>query len=294
MTRETALQVLDSGSAHERLTAARFLARNIDNRDLGRLRVALHHETVSYVRNALEMAIRRGSDSTSPVTDATVDEYDVPLDVTKQIRSKVTEEVTGLILHEIASPLGLIASSAKREVPDYKTSTTRQYVENLKRVFAAVEHLKSASSAPLPREFDLAQLLYKTVSAELGDSRIEVSFFGVRPFVVVSDPALVRLAVRNGIRNSIEAVLSSDRIEPHPIVITWGATDVDYWTSILDRGPGVVGPAESAFDIGTTTKKDHGGFGLTIARQAVETLGGTCSLQPWKDGGTRFEVRWAR
>ena len=43
--------------------------------------------------------------------------------------------------------------------------------------------------------------------------------------------------------------------EPHQIVVTWGETDIDYWTAVLDRGPGVVGPVESAFGIGKTTKR---------------------------------------
>ncbi len=294
MTRETAQIALNSDAAHERLTAARYLARHASVVDLVFLREALHVEPVSYVRRALKFAIRRASDSAPLKSVATDDEYDVPSHVTKHIRGEVTEEITGLVLHEIASPVGLIAASAKREVPNYESSTTRRFVENLKRVFAAIEQLKSASAAPRPEEFDLAELLIDTVKAELGDHQVEVSLYGTKPMPIVSDPALIRLAICNGIRNSVEAVLSSKRIAPHPIVITWGETDVDYWISVLDRGPGVVGSAESAFGIGRTTKKDHRGFGLTIARQAIETLGGVCTLQPGMEGGTRFEIRWDR
>ncbi len=112
--------------------------------------------------------------------------------------------------------------------------------------------------------------------------------------LVTSDRALLRLAVSNGIRNAVEAVTGAPGDEPHPIIVAWGATDVDYWVTVLDRGPGVVGPAESAFGIGKTTKKGHSGFGLTIARQAIETLGGMCTLQPVTEGGARFELRWER
>ena len=294
MTRDNAKNSLSSDSAHERLTAVRFLTRDSSLSDLGLLRRTLDRETVSYVREALQVAIRRAVGSASEIPDTSLTGDEIPAHVTKHIRAKVTEEITGFILHEIASPVGLLAASAKREVPEYEASTTRRFVENLKRVFGAIEQLKSASAVPRPEEFDLSELLCETVSSELSDPRIDVSLYGPRPFIVNSDPALLRLVFRNGIRNSIEAVLSSERIDPHPIVITWGETDVDYWTSILDRGPGFVGPAESAFGVGRTTKKNHSGFGLTIARQAVETLGGSCTLQPAKQRGTRFEIRWGR
>lgn len=294
MTREEALEGLSSSSAHDRLKAARFLARNSDPSDLHVLRDTLQTETVSYVRSGLELAIKRASNSAPLVVDEAVQEYEVPADVRAQIRNEVTEEIAGQILHEIASPVGLIASAAAREVPDYEHSKTRRHVENLKRVFDAIEQLKGAAAVPRPEEFDLAELFTDIVSEEIRDCPIEISLHGAKPMVITSDRTLLRFAVSNGVRNAVEAVLDSPSNEPHPIVVTWGATDVDYWVAVLDRGPGVVGPAESAFGIGKTTKKGHSGFGLAIARQAIETLGGSCTLQPAAEGGTRFEVRWER
>lgn len=294
MTREEALQGLSSDSAHDRLKAARFLARNSDPSDIQVLRDALQSETVSYVRTGLELAIKRASNSTFPVVGEAIQEYEIPADVRAQIRNEVTEEITGQILHEIASPVGLIASAVAREVPDYEHSKTRRYVENLKRVFDAIEQLKGAVAVPRPEEFDLAELLTEIVSEEAGDRPVEISLHGAKPMLITSDRALLRFAISNGIRNAVEAVLDAARAEPHPIVVTWGETDVDYWVAVLDRGPGITGPAESAFGIGKTTKKGHSGFGLAIARQAIETLGGICTLQPATEGGARFEVRWER
>ena len=276
--RDEALERLSSSSAHDRLKAARFLARNSNSADLPALRAALRDETVSYVRTGLQLAIKRASSSAPPTADNTGEEFEIPPDVRAQIRNEVTEEITGQILHEIASPVGLIASAAAREIPDYGQSRTRKHVDNLKRVFEAIEQLKSAAAVPRPEEFDLAELLGEIESEIVGADTVEVSQY----------------AVSNGLRNAVEAVTGRPGPEPHPIVVIWGETDVDYWVAILDRGPGVTGLAESAFGIGKTTKQGHSGFGLAIARQAIETLGGACTLQPATEGGARFEIRWER
>ena len=211
-----------------------------------------------------------------------------------QIRTEVTEDVTGQLLHEIASPIDLVASASAREIPDYEASRTKKHVDSLKRIFEAIEQLKGTTAIPSPNEFDLAELLAE-IEAEVGGSgAVEVSLHGAKPMLITSDFSLLRLAVSNGIRNAVEAVADAQGNEPHPIIVIWGETDVDYWVAVLDCGPGLVGPAESAFGIGKTTKRGHSGFGLTIARQAIETLGGACTLQPAAEGGARFEVRWER
>ena len=215
--------------------------------------------------------------------------------MTAKLRREASADLTAQILHEIAFPVGLIASAAAREVPEYQTSTTKLYVDNLKRVCHAIEQLGSASATPRPEEFDLSELVLEIVQSEAIPRKIDVSLQGPSPLLVTSDPALLRLAISNGVRNSVEAVLAaSTHNEPHSIVVNWNETDVDYWTAILDRGPGLLGPMESAFEAGTTTKKGHTGFGLSIARQAIEALDGSCTLQPSLTGGALFEMRWQR
>ena len=158
----------------------------------------------------------------------------------------------------------------------------------------AIEQLKGATAVPKPEEFDLGELLGEIVSEAVGSDSVEVSLQGPKPMVITSDRTLLRLTISNGMRNAVEAVTGAPGREPHPIIVIWGETDVDCWVVVLDRGPGLVGLAESAFGIGQTTKRGHSGFGLTIARQAIETLGGTCTLRPIAEGGARFEARWER
>jgi len=78
------------------------------------------------------------------------------------------------------------------------------------------------------------------------------------------------------------------------VTISWGDTDVDYWLAVVDHGGGLTGPIETAFEIGNSTKKDHIGFGLAIARQAVETMIGSLSLEPAKHGGALYTARWRK
>ena len=293
MTREEALEKLGSDSAHERLKAARFLAHHSAPADISVLRKALHDETVSYVRTSLNLALKRVTATSASQKPADfLEEVEIPTEFRTQIKNEITEELTGQILHEIASPVGLLAAAIVREIPDFENSKSKVYIENLQRVFEAIEQLKGAAAAPKPQEFDLATLVSDIVTTVVGDQRVDVSLHGTKPFLIISDKALLGFALTNGVRNAFEAVAALDSNDPHPIIITWGETDVDYWVAVLDSGAGIVGPIESAFGIGKTTKRGHSGFGLAIARQAIETLGGSCTLQPAAEGGAHFEIRW--
>lgn len=294
MTREEALEQLLSNSAHDRLKAARFLARNCDPTDVQNLRKALQTETVSYVRTSLNLAIKRIETSASTAAAVPAEELEISDDLRAQIKNEITEELTGQILHEIASPVGLLAISAEREIPEFGNSKTKIYIENLQRVFEAIEQLKGAAAVPKPQEFDLASLIKEIVETIVNTQNIDISLHGSRPFIITSDQALLSFALSNGIRNAVEAVTALISDEPYRIIINWGETDIDYWVAVIDRGVGIVGPVESAFGIGKTTKRGHSGFGLSIARQAIENLGGSCTLQCIAEGGAHFEIRWEK
>jgi signal transduction histidine kinase len=295
LTREDALQLLGAGSTHERLKSARFLARNAQASDLLTLRHARQTETVSYVRTSLDLVIARLSNFSSIAAADPVDEFDVPDALKRQIRNQAVEWVAGLLLHEIASPIGLAKRSASRDISDYDASKTKRHLERVERIFEAIEQLKGAAGVPRVEQFDLFELLSDIVITEAGSDReSQVALVGPKPMMVSSDPTLIRLAICNGVRNAFEAVATAHADEPNPIIITWGQTDIDYWVAVLDRGAGIIGPSEGAFGIGKSTKQGHSGFGLAIARQAMETLGGTVALEPAAQGGARYEARWER
>jgi signal transduction histidine kinase len=294
VTREEALAQLQSDTPHERLKAARFLVRNAQAADHTALRDARQRETVSYVKKSLDQALANLSRQPASPSSEPVVELSIPEDVRRQIRAQAVEQVTRTLLHEIDSPIGLVRFEASREIANYAESKTKKHLDSLQRIFDAIEQLKMATTSPKPEEFDLAELIRDIVAMEIAKKPVDVSFQGPSPQIITSDPALIRMAICNGIRNAIEAVSAAQTTEPHSVIVTWGRTDVDHWVVVLDQGPGIVGPVEGAFEMGKSTKKGHSGFGLSIAKQAIETLAGSVTLQQGANGGARYEVRWER
>lgn len=299
MTREEALENLKARSAHLRGQAARALGDVGRGTDLLQIRKAQREETVTYVNYALQETIRRltHEQAPAPSTSTSTDEADVVSeDVRKQIYGKAMEWITGFLLHEISSPIGLVRLAAKRELGErWDSSGTQRHLESVTRVFDAIELLKNAASVPRPQEFDLSALVDELLDVYHSGVREWISTIGSRPFLIKSDPSLVRMVVVNGIRNAVEAQqAASAQPNPHDVTISWGDTDVDYWLAVVDHGSGINGPIETAFEIGNSTKKDHIGFGLAIARQAVETLIGSLTLEPAKHGGALYTARWRK
>lgn len=295
MTREEALGNLRAQSAHVRGQAARTLGDVGHRTDLPRLRKAQREETVTYVNYALQETIRRLAHEQAPAPSN--DEADVVSeDVRKQIYSNAMEWITGFLLHEIASPIGLVRLAAKRELGErWEGSSTQKHLESVARVFEAIEVLKNAASVPRPQEFDLSALVDELLDGYQPEIREWISTIGSRPCLIKSDPSLVRMVVVNGIRNAVEAQqAASEQPNAHAVTISWGDSDVDYWLAVLDHGAGLTGPIETAFEIGSSTKKDHIGFGLAIARQAVETMIGSLTLEPAAQGGALYTARWRK
>jgi signal transduction histidine kinase len=251
-------------------------------------------ETDFYVKATLDIAVSRlGRVSHESDVDAP-GETDLPEDLLRRVKSQAVEWVTALLLHEVASPFGLVANAASREIPNFEASSTRRHVERVQRIFDGIEQLRRATATPKPESFDLADLISQVIREEGTGKGVEATPHGPRPFIVRSDARLLSFAISNGLRNAIDAALQSKVSAPYPVVITWGETEVDYWIAIIDQGPGLTGPVEAAFEPGKSTKPGHSGFGLAIARQAMETLDGSVSLSPGTSGGARYELRWCR
>lgn len=295
MTRDEATRLIQSSSPHDRIKAARFLAGEVQLGDLKFFQDVRARETVGYVKSVLDLAISRARDLAATETPAPTDAAGLTAELKQAVRSRAVKFIAGQLLHELSGPIGLLALAASQEVPDYPQSRTRKRMDALQRIFEAVEFLQTAATEPKPAQFDLSEVITEVASAERGKDGIEISFEGPKPLLVNTDKRLFEMALCNGVRNALEAVAGMEgHATTHPIIVTWGETDVDYWVSVLDAGPGLPQGSANCFDFGNTGKSGHAGFGLAIARQAMQSIGGTCELSPGAKGGARFDLRWGR
>jgi len=295
MTRDEAVRLLQSSSPHDRLKAARFLSDVVQLGDLRLFQDIRARETVSYVKSALDLAISRARDLAATETAPSASAVLLTEEVKDALKSKAVKVIAGQLLHELGSPIGLVALAASREVPEYENSRTRKRVEALQRTFEALEFLQTAATEAKTTSFDLSEAVSEVALAEKQNAGIEISLEGRRPFPVTTDKRLFELALSNGVRNALEAIAGSGMPpKAHPVVITWGETDVEYWVSVLDAGPGLTNVNANHFDIGNTGKSGHSGFGLAIARQAMQSIGGSAELSPGAKSGARFDLRWGR
>ncbi len=295
MNRTEALAGLESKDLSVRLASARTLSQAALPQDITQLQAALAKESVRWVKDALKKAIQKTS-PTQPIIDLpTSDESMVSPDVYDQIKAIAVNETTRRLVHEIAPILGMISVHARDEITNFAGSRTRTDIERFRSLLDAFNTLSQAAVAPRLDEMDLSSTIADIAETESEGHSVKVSLAGQRPIMIVGDAALLRFVIGNGLRNAIEATESAParQGELQAVTITWGTTDRDVWITILDQGPGPPISADRAFDIGNTTKPDHLGMGLAIARQAAESMSGTLLLAPREShGGARFEFRW--
>lgn len=292
MNRDEALLALASGNSHTRFLALRCLEKFLLPSDSNLLLKIKANETDLYIKKRIEKIVSTLQQS-MPVTVPYEDSI-VPDDVKKQIRAEAIEWVAGLVLHEIGSKLGLLASEISVEVPNYEGSNSKLRVEQLQDTFDGIGELKKATSTPQPIEMDLASFIRDVVAVERTERKVEVSYVGPSPMIIFCDRGLLALALCNGIKNAMDAAISvcSDTREPE-VIVSWGQTDIDKWITVIDNGPGLPMHYLKTFVLGETTKRGHLGFGLGIARQAIETLYGNVELRNSVSNGATFELRWS-
>ncbi|MFW6713612.1 sensor histidine kinase [Acinetobacter pittii] len=299
MNRQEALDLLNSNSPHERFKAAHALNKVAVYDDLRVLKQAKHSETDLYVIKRLEVAIsgiEQFFEKVEPHSNQDNNEgYDEKL--FEHAKAQAIEWISGLLLHEVGAKLGLASYEASNEITNYENSKTKHHIDNLLNIFDAIESLRRATNTFKAEEFDLAELIDNVINVENSSKSVEFMVVGIRPLIINGHKNLINLALCNGIRNAIDAILSLSGPlinNISPIVVTWGETESDYWIAVLDDGIGISSSINQLFEIGKSTKKGHTGFGLAIAKQALETLGGYVTLEPQEERGVKYEMRWEK
>lgn len=291
MDRNEALQHVRSETPDDRLRAARSLSKNCTADDLPVLQAALAAENNKWVKNALLRAIASVQVG-PPVAQTSTDAESDDERILEQIYTEAVEDTTKRLVHELRPILGRLDVCAAEEIADYKQSRTKAQWTRLKEFLAVIDQLSQAAEPAVYVEFDLAAAIQETLVSERGEHTVAVESAGPKPMVILSASSYIQLILANAVRNALEA--SKDIPVKAPIVVTWGSTDRDYFVAVLDRGCGLPTATQKIFEIGTTTKTDHIGMGLALARQAATSLNGKITLGPRDPSGTKFEFRWPK
>ena len=301
MDRDQALTDLRSDDAGRRLAAARRLADVGELADGRAISFALRRERDRWVRQALIQALQavrlkalNGRPRRAPERPE-VGAARLAVD----LRAEATKEVVSLLLHEIRPIVGEARAHATREWPGFPDSATSGDLDRLVSLLAAFDILHRSSEAPtLSEKFDLALLVdaaLESLAPARPESPVITTTIGERPYPLTGSRGLVDIAIRNGIRNAVEATeeaIAND-MPTGPILVSWEATDRQHVVRILDEGVGLPDSADQAFELGRSTKEadTHFGVGLWAARLAASSLGGDVTLTP-RSRGVAYTLRW--
>jgi len=170
----------------------------------------------------------------------------------------------------------------------------REETQRLQRVvadFLGFTHPRAAQLSPV----DLPALVrHAAADPALDGARVRVDeASGDPPAVLTGDPQLLDRALRNLLRNAIEA---QDRSGARtPVEVETGWRDDRFEIAIRDRGPGVSAEVRRRlFQPFATDRPEGVGLGLALAHRIVALHGGTLALEPRPEGGTTARIRFAR
>jgi PAS domain S-box-containing protein len=219
--------------------------------------------------------------------------------------STVGEMATGLA-HEINQPLTAIINYArgcinrlkKNDIglPEMSDSLSR-IAEQAERAAEVIHNLRQfVSEGDLRGEVsDINRLINETLvliqaEARQHEVRIHCGLANDLPEVMV-DPIQIQQVVLNLIRNSIEALSTTDSEQRSITVKTSRNLDKEIAVEISDNGPGLDQEAlDHLFEPFFTTKATGMGMGLAISQTIIETHGGLLSAVP--NGGQGLSVQF--
>jgi len=196
--------------------------------------------------------------------------------------------------HELATPLSTIAVSAKELEHRFQTEKLPpDFVEDIRLIRDEIDrckgiltqmsfqsgHIRGESFIPISLSSFLESI--RTEFSEKGRIRIDLDE-ETNSIPITVPPDTLKVAVRNLIKNALEASITSVRIQGSRVHSMIKIT-------IQDDGPGM--PLDILSHVGepffTTKGKDQGmGLGIFLARSILEQLGGTLEFNSEVGKGT--------
>jgi signal transduction histidine kinase len=215
-------------------------------------------------------------------------------------------ELASTVAHEIRNPLNAIVMSAqrlRREFLDVSPSTGTQdgaelelllgvVADESRRIDDIVQRFLEYARPPTlaPRATDLAAEVREIVEATrpMALSRgvtLDADVAGAA--IAVIDPAQLRQAIDNLLRNAIEATQAGGQV-----AIVARSTGKGHSIEVRDTGAGIApDDLPRIFDLYFTTKAHGTGVGLAVTHQIVGAHGGTIEVDSKPGAGTRMTIR---
>ncbi|GAB2547315.1 sensor histidine kinase [Nocardia heshunensis] len=193
------------------------------------------------------------------------------------------EQFLGDAAHELRTPLTtlklLTESKPKPDEVQQTLAEARRLADRMARLVTGLLARARMQSGIAEPERTLLRLdqLAEAVAEEAGDPRLVVT---AHPSVVVGDPQLLSLAIRNMLENGLTHG-AVNRAAPVEVHVAEGRV------SIRDHGPGV-DPVMSAspFNRGAAGRTGRNGIGLALVAWVAQAHGGNASIEPAVGGGT--------
>ncbi|EPE99680.1 sensor histidine kinase [Rhizobium grahamii] len=205
--------------------------------------------------------------------------------------------------HDLQSPLRHIAMYAEILLDDLSDKLDGEQLKSLQTILQKAETAQRltkalmgfASSMPPVTAVeidlkDLASEIWADMESDVVASNAKLEH-GDLP-TIVSDPAIVRIALTNVIANALIHRGSS----PPVVTIEAGREAAEITIRISDNGPGI-DPAhqDKIFDAFWKLPQEGRpvgpGLGLTATREILRALGGSIRLERSDAGGSRFSIR---
>jgi signal transduction histidine kinase len=203
--------------------------------------------------------------------------------------------LSAVLAHEIRNPLGAIkgfAQLAREGLEGACAKPLDAIVRESRRLEALVNSLLLYAR---PLEPSMQVTSWPDLAADLAS--FAAQSIGERPIrfhteseiaELRTDPDLLKQALLNLIRNSVEAIPSG---REGSVRLQAAEHNGEVVISLEDDGPGLPPTVrEKLFEPFVTTKASGTGLGLAIAKKVIETLGGSLSLEAAQPRGTRAEL----
>ncbi len=214
-------------------------------------------------------------------------------------------ELASTVAHEVRNPLNAVGMTAQRLKREFLGETPAGGVERVEleellsvmtsetqRIDRIVQQFLEYARPPrlAPEPADLDALVGDVADrarplAEARGVRLDAEASGAGTSVV--DPAQLRQALDNLVRNAVEATPSGGRVS-----LAARSEDGGHAVEVRDTGRGIEPDhLPRVFDLYFTTKADGTGVGLAVTQQIVTAHGGTIEVDSRPGAGTTMTVR---